>query len=274
MQGHAENYVPAMPTDCCGSADNRNEVLTSDETNCCYRSLLRFFSIVDRSVSSYCSWRRSSPSWPSLFVEVVFGSAGAAYCFAREDGHEEAKQLEANLTALEGSLGPFFRGVQACMRMVRCSQTLSFGLRLSVPMPPVARMEGRLGSNGPVGEEVALRELRSVVLDALQGGTELVNAFQSGTSAVDCNTRAPAAGEGQVFDSTGNCQTAQLLDGLAREEKQLAGDLRRFLAEGASRIDGGMKEPGICGLWWESQVKDLSEAVMKLAAYFEAAAER
>lgn len=207
-------------------------------------------------------------------MEVAFGSTGAAYYLAREDGLEEAKQLEANLTALERSLGPFFRGVQACMRMVRCSQTLSFGLRLSVPMPPVARMEGRLSGSGPVREEVALRELRSVIMDVLQGGTELINTFQSETTAVDGDTRDLAEGGVQASDSTGNCQTAQLLGDLARAEKQLIDDFRRFLAKAATRIDGGMKEPGVWGLWWESQVADVSEAVMDLVTYFEAGAQR
>lgn len=205
---------------------------------------------------------------------MAFGSAGAAYYLAREDGYEEAKELEANLTALERSLGPFFRGVQACTRMVRCSQTLSFGLRLSVPMPPVARMEGRLGGSGPAREEVALRELRSVILDVLQRGTELVDAFRSATTVVDGDTCDLAEGEGQASDSTGNCQTAQLLVTLARAEKRLTGDLRRFLAEAASRIDGSMKGPGVWGLWWDSQVTDLPEAVMELATYFEAGAKR
>lgn len=207
-------------------------------------------------------------------MEVAFGSAGAAYYLARQDGHEEAKHLEANLTALERSLGPFFRAVQACLRMVRCSQTLSFGLRLSVPMPPVARMEGRLSGSGPVGEEVALRELRSVILDVLEGGTELVNSFQSETTGVGGDTRDLAEGEVQASDLTGNCQTAQLLGGLARAEKQLIGDLRRFLAKYATRIDEAMNEPELWGLWWESQVTDLSEAVMKMATYFEAGAKR
>lgn len=141
-------------------------------------------------------------------------------------------------------------------------------------MPPVARMESRLGGSEPVGEEVALRELRSVVLDVLQGGTELVNTFLSETTGVGGDTRDLAEGDVQASDLTGNCQTAQLLGGLARVEKQLIRDIRRFLAKAATRIDGGMKEPELGGLWWESQAADLSEAVMELVTYFEAGAKR
>ncbi|CAM9346800.1 unnamed protein product [Pylaiella littoralis] len=230
---------------------------------------------------SWCSWRRSSPGWLLLLGEVAIGSAGLASFLAREDGHQEAKLLESHLVALEHSLGPFFRAVHACVRMVRCSQTLSFGLQLSVPMPPVARMEGRLSATGTSSRsgqpEMALRELRSVLMDVLEGGVEQANAFQlkvrcAGTTADDGNDGF-SQNEGQASDK-GNDRTAQFLADLAGREKQLVADLRRFMTDVAARVDEAVAGPEVWGLWWDSQLADVSEAVRELAEYFKAAGDR
>lgn len=204
-----------------------------------------------------------------------------AHFFAREDGHQEAKLLESHLVALEHSLGPFFRAVHACVRMVRCSQTLSFGLRLSVPMPPVARMEGRLPTTGAsrrLGQpEMALRDLRAVLMDVLEGGVAQSNAFQpeegfAGT-AKDHDTGVVSKSEGQTFDF-GNERTAQFLSDLTGKEKLLAATLRRFVAGVAARVDEAMTGPEVCGLWWDSQLADVSKAVKESAEYFKAAGHR
>lgn len=212
---------------------------------------------------------------------MAIGSAGVASFLAREDGHQEAKLLESHLVALEHSLGPFFRAVHACVRMVRCSQTLSFGLRLSVPMPPVARMEGRLSATGTSSRsgqpEMALRELRSVLMDVLEGGVEQANAFQlkvrcAGTTADDGNDGF-SQNEGQASDK-GNDRTAQFLVDLADREKQLVADLRRFMTDVAARVDEAVAGPEVWGLWWDRQLADVSEAVRELAEYFKAAGDR
>ncbi|CAM9851512.1 unnamed protein product [Scytosiphon promiscuus] len=231
---------------------------------------------------SWCSWRRSSPSWLLLLGELAIGSAGVAHYLAREDGYKEAKLLESHLEALERSLGPFFRGVRSCIRMVKCSQTLSFGLRLSVPMPPVARMESRLHATGsrirPGQPEVALRELRSMLMDVLKGGAEQVNAYQR------TDRRAWAAKDGDSVEASrsgsdasgqAGCHNVQqsLVD-LVGLEKQLAVDLRRFVAEVAARVEGAMAGPEMWGLWWDSHLDDVSRAVEKSARYFEAAGDR
>lgn len=204
-----------------------------------------------------------------------------AHFVAREDGHQEAKLLESHLVALEHSLGPFFRAVHACVRMVRCSQTLSFGLRLSVPMPPVARMEGRLpaaGTSSRSGQpEMALRELRAVLMDVLEGGVEQANAFQLKDRCVgtaeDDDTGGFSKSEGQTFD-VGNDRTAQFLADLDIKEKQLVADLRRFVADVAAKVDEAMAEPEVWGLWWDSQLNDISDAVRESAEYFKAASDR
>lgn len=203
-----------------------------------------------------------------------------AHYLARDDGHHEAKLLEAHVIALQRSLGPFFRGVHACMRMVRCSQTLSFGLRLSVPMPPVARMEGRLlaaGGSRPEQPEVALRELRSVLMDVLEGGVRQASAFDhqercTGAANGD-DTDGFFTSEGQATDSD-KSQTAHLLANLVGREAQLVAYLRRFVAGLAARVNGAMAGPELWGLWWDSQLAEASEAVRELAKYFEAAGER
>lgn len=229
---------------------------------------------------SWCSWRRSPPSWPLLLGEVAIGSAGLAHYLARDDGHQEAKLLEAHVIALERSLGPFFRRVHACMRMVRCSQTLSFGLRLSVPMPPVARMEGRLpaaGGSRPGQPEVALRELRSVLMDVLEGGVRQASAFDNregcASAANGGDTDGSFASDGQTTDS-GKCRTSHLLADLVGREAQLVADLRRFVAGVAAKVNGAMAGPDVWGLWWDSQLTEISEAMGELAKYFEAAGER
>lgn len=212
-------------------------------------------------------------------MEVAVGSAGAAHYVARGDGHEEARSLEAQLTALERSLRPFFRGVQACMRMVRCSQTLSFGLRLSVPMPPVARMEGRLpptgSGSGPGQAEVALRELRAVLMEALEEGVRQVNGFDfekqfDGTAEAGSSTRGPLESERQGPGST----STPLLTGLAGTEKELVADLHRFVTAVAASIDRAMAGPEVWGIWWDSQLAGVTTAVEGLALYFEAASQR
>lgn len=224
---------------------------------------------------SWCSWRRSPPSWPLLLGEVAIGSAGLAQYLARGDGHQEAKLLEAHLIALERSLGPFFREVHACMRMVRCSQTLSFGLRLSVPMPPVARMEGRLatlGGSQPKQPEVALRELRPVLVDVLEGGVRQAGAFDKREGC------SGSAGGGAFFTNGGQSaaksQTSYFLADLVGREKQLVAHLRGFVAAVAAKVNGAIAGPEVRGLWWDSQLAEVSEAVRELAKYFEAAGER
>lgn len=224
---------------------------------------------------SWCSWRRSSPSWPALLVEVACGSAWAANYVAREDGKREAKLFEARLVALERSLGPFFRGVQACTRMVRCSQTLSFGLRLSVPMPPVARMETRLPATGR-GAELALREVRSALMEVLQGGVKQTNAFESKGRCAGESPAVDLYDEGDEGQASGplNDQSMHLLAGIAGAEKQLVADLRRFVEDIAARIETAMVDSDLWGMWWNSELEDVSEAVMDLVTYFEAAATR
>lgn len=222
------------------------------------------------------------PSWPVLLVEVACGSAWAANYVARQDGRKEAKLLEARLIGLERSLGPFFRGVQACMRMVKCSQTLAFGLRLSVPMPPVARMEGRLSGTGsgnaPGQAKVALRELRSILVDVLEGGVQHANAFLSSkqcaeTTGASSNAHGLSESEGQVSDS-GRCQTRQLLAGIVGTEKQLTANLHRLVADCAARVDGATAGPEVWGTWWDSRLANVSEDVRDLTKYFEAATQR
>ncbi|CAM9261659.1 unnamed protein product [Hapterophycus canaliculatus] len=231
---------------------------------------------------SWCSWRRSSPSWLLLLGELAIGSAGVAHYLAREDGHQEAKLLESHLVALERSLGPFFRGVRSCMRMIKCSQTLSFGLRLSVPMPPVARMESRLHASGnstrPVQPEVALRELRSMLMDVLKGGIKQAHAYQSMKGRTEAAEDGDSGGVSQSEDEAsdpGRCQNLQQsLADLAGMEKQLVVDLRRLVADVAARIEGAMAGPEVCGLWWDSHLEDVSKAVGQSARFFEAAGDR
>lgn len=229
---------------------------------------------------SWCSWRRSPPGWPLLLGEVAIGSAGLAHYLARDDGHQEVKVLETHVVALERSLGPFFRGVHACMRMVRCSQTLNFGLRLSVPMPPVARMEGRLpaaGGSRPGQPGVALRELRAVLMDVLEGGVRQADAFDNreecAGAGIDGDADGLLSSDGQTPDAA-KCQTSHVLAGLVDRETQLVADLRRFVAGVAAKVNGAMAEPEVWGLWWDSQLEEVSEAVRELATYFEAAGER
>lgn len=199
---------------------------------------------------------------------------------AREDGQKEAALLHARLVVLEHSLGPFFRGIQACTRMVRCSQALSFGLRLSVPMPPVARMEGRLsatGSNsGPGRADMALRDLRTVLADVLEGAVVQVKSFESKQR---CAVETRALGnafdllQSEDFDSA-NSQSPQLLAGIVRTEGQVAAHLRRFVVHVAAKIEQTLAEPDVWGLWWNSSMEGVSEAVRDIATYFEAAVTR
>lgn len=230
---------------------------------------------------SWCSWRRSSPSWPVLFLELACGSTWAANYIAREDGRREAKLLEAHLLALEYSLVPFFRGVESCMRMIKCAQALSFGLRLSVPMPPVARMEGRLdgtmGGDDPGGAQVALGELRALLMDVLEGGVELTGAFGTTqySSVTGENSNAPevTASEGQVSDSRDN-QSLRRLTCVTAENKQLSANLRCFVEDLATRIDQAVAKRERWGLWWESQLVGASKDVRDMAEYFDAASQR
>lgn len=209
------------------------------------------------------------------------GSAGLAHYLAREDGYEEAKLLEARLVALERSLGPFFRAVHACMRMIRCSQTLSFGLRLSVPMPPVARMEGRLAavetSSRQGQPKFALRELRTVLMDVLDGGLGQIKALQTLKECAETEKSGEAAGSSESESQTsgaGNSRTPQVLVDLVGRESQLVADLHRFIAGLATKINGVATEPEAWGLWWDSELQEVSEGVRKLAKFFEAAGDR
>lgn len=166
--------------------------------------------------------------------------------------------------------------------MIRCSQALSFGLHLSVPMPPVARMEGRLkptAGSSHVRQEspVALGELRSVLADVLDGAVEQSDVFgamqSSRGTADDSNATEFAECESHTSEATNNF-TPHLLAGLAKTEKQLSASLSRFVADLADRVDEAVLEPEEWGLWWESQLVGVSEAVRDMVEYFEAASER
>lgn len=168
------------------------------------------------------------------------------------------------------------------MRMVKCSQTLSFGLRLSVPMPPVARMEGRLSAidsnREPSRPEVALRELRSVLMDVLEGAVTQVNAFRSKKRASEVTgggDKTPDFAESDGgFSGSEKSQAPQLLADIAIVEKNLTAYLRQFVADVAANINAAMVEPEMWGAWWNSQLKDVSEHVRDLTRYFETSTQR
>lgn len=192
---------------------------------------------------------------------------------AREDGLREAKIFEARLADLENSLGPFFCGVQACLRMVRCSQTLSFGLRLSVPMPPVARMEGGESAAGS-GTEASLREVRLILADILKGGIEQTKTY--GARKCNIDEVAPITPEDtDQFYHIREGSQSRLLASIVRSEKQLAADLRCLITEVAEKVDKAIRtDSDLWGMWWNSELDDTSEAMRDLAKYFEAAAYR
>lgn len=192
---------------------------------------------------------------------------------AREDGLREAKLFEARLVALENSLGPFFCGVQACLRMVRCSQTLSFGLRLSVPMPPVARMEGGESATGS-GTEASLREVRLVLADILEGGIEQTKTYGARKRNIDTLAQTPPEDTDQFYHA-GEGSPSRLLASIVRSEKQLAADLRRLIIEVAEKMDKAIEtDSDLWGMWWDSEMENTSDAMRDLAKYFEAAAYR
>lgn len=169
------------------------------------------------------------------------------------------------------------------MRMVRCSQALSFGLRLSVPMPPVARMEGRLSAagvdGGPGRAEMALRDLRAVLADVLEGAVVQLKSFESKQRcAVETRDLGNAVGlsQSEVHASdSGESQSPQLLLGvIAGTEGQVTAHLRRFVVHVAEKIEQTLAEPEVWGMWWNSEMEDVSEAVRDMATYFEAAVSR
>lgn len=215
-----------------------------------------------------------------MLFELACGSTWAANYVAREDGRREAKLLETRLTSLEHALAHFFRGVETCTRMVKCAQTLSFGLRLSAPMPPVARMETHLPGvdedcTGRAG--LALRDLRALLMDVLEGGIQLAGACRMMQCSMlqepgdDCSD--PAEGERWVRTSGVN-QNPHLLACVLKAEEQLAATLRRFIAELANKINQAMVVPEDWGIWWESRLVDASDAVGNMVEYFEAASPR
>lgn len=147
-------------------------------------------------------------------------------------------------------------------------------------MPPVARMERRLSAAGgsrPGQPEVALRELRSVLMDVLEGAVRQASAFENREGCAGTGngggTDGSLASVGQTADAT-KCQTLHALADLVGRETQLVADLRRFVAAVAAKVNGAMAEPKVWGLWWDSQLAEVSEAVKELAKYFEAGSER
>lgn len=210
----------------------------------------------------------------------------AANYLAREDGRREARVLENRLVALNHALGPFFRRVESCLRMIKCSQALSFGLRLSVPMPPVARMEGRLKATGGSHARqqqsplLALRELRAVLADVLDGALDQSDTFgampsSDGTEGCQRSTAENVECESHASESGNNLSPDLLLGGMASTEKHLAANLSRLVADLADRVDEAvMKQPEEWGLWWKSQLVGVSEVVRDMVEYFEAASER
>lgn len=169
---------------------------------------------------------------------------------AREDGRKEAKVLVSHLMSLEHSLAPFFHAVESSSRMIKCAQALAFGLCLSAPMPPIARMESRLDftdGDGARRGRVALRELRAILMDVLVGGIEQVNASRmiqsSGATALGGNHPNISDDGGQASDS-GTGQNPHLLAYVIEAEYKLAENLRRFVAEIADRVDQAIAVPG------------------------------
>ena len=79
--------------------------------------------------------------------------------------------------------------------------------------------------------------------------------------------------ESRIVDVEGDGNVQFLADLFCRE-KQLVADLRKFVAGVAARFDGATRRPDVCGLWWESHLTGVSEAVRDMAKYFHAAGER
>eukprot|EP00752_Nemacystus_decipiens_P017564 g15739.t1 len=140
--------------------------------------------------------------------------------------------------------------------------------------------KGRLSAAGgsrPGMPEVALRELRSVLIDVLEGGVRQASALNNWE---ECAVEGSGGGTDDFFPSEGrttdaaNGPTSQVLADLVGRETQLVAGLRRFVAGVAAKVNGAMAEPEVWGLWWDSRLEGVSEAVRELAIYFEAAGER
>lgn len=197
----------------------------------------------------------------------------AVHYLAREDGRREARVLEAHLLALEHCLGPFFRRVENCLRMIRCSQALSFGLHLSVPMPPIARMEGRLNLAAGGHEQqstVALRELRATLSDVLDAAVAQSDALGAVQSSRDTGVDDSSCSEGPAREG----HDRQLLAGMVKTERQISSNLSQFVADLAHRIYEAVVGPDELGLWWDSQLVGVSEVVKLTVEYFDAASGR
>lgn len=115
-------------------------------------------------------------------------------------------------------------------------------------------------------------------MDVLKGGVELANSYepmeQRAGAVNDGDHGEVSKGEGEA-SAQGGCQNLQQsLADLACMEKQLVVDLRRFMAEVGARVEGAMAGPEMWGLWWDSHLEDVSEAVEESAKYFEAAGDR
>lgn len=145
-------------------------------------------------------------------------------------------------------------------------------------MPPVARMENRLSPGGDASEparaKVALRELRIILVDILEGGVQQVKSSQRAAATFQDDELDRVLPTQEQVDRSDASLARQLLDGIAATEEELATDIRQFISAVAARVCDTVADSDVGGAWWESRLSGTSDAVQELADYFEAAARR
>ncbi|CAM9213670.1 unnamed protein product [Choristocarpus tenellus] len=228
------------------------------------------------SPALWCGWRRLPPVWGILTVEIVCGSVFIAQRLARDAGHRDARMMEARVECLEHSLEPLFRNISSCMRMVRCAQALSFGLRLSIPMPPISRMEARFEGAGDLGSSTgpAVRELRTSLADVLQGAIEQTTYAIYVAAACRWPYGNQYTDVWDAGDTERKCYTEpQMLAQLSKLEIQLPKILRDYVFMVAVSLD---RAPTCweMGVRFESERDSILESLEHLGQLFRAAAER
>lgn len=134
-------------------------------------------------------------------------------------------------------------------------------------------MEGRLNpaAVGPGQQStMALRDLRATLSDVLDGAVAQIDALGAIKSPRDTVTDDSSCSEDPARES----HDRQLLAGLVKTEKQISSNLSQFVADLAHRIYEAVVGPDEWGLWWDSKLVGVSEAVRRTMEYFEAASER
>ncbi|KAG5179649.1 hypothetical protein JKP88DRAFT_349849 [Tribonema minus] len=201
-------------------------------------------------------------------LSLAFTAEAAATIAARrrllERARADVKQLVAALERLAGDIESLLAAVAAAARMMKCAQAAAMGLRLALPMPPVARMEAAARNRRAALQLPSLRACAAEALQLLRAHVARCTSdvIAATTSAARAGP-APAPAAAAALPPQQSPGGVLLLAEIADAEAALTEELHQFVLAVARALAAS-----------ETNVSSLRAAVASVGGCLRSAAER